>query len=106
MQEAQPLLIFPYNGNGVDVLDSIGSAYRFIGFVDDHNAEGRVDANGYPDPSDCQCVLPVDVGCSRCLNGLRVGSGALMRLGSNVISSVDLPLGSTSVFFKMKQRFQ
>jgi hypothetical protein len=45
MQEAQPLLIFPYNGNGVDVLDSIGSAYRFIGFVDDHNAEGRVDAN-------------------------------------------------------------
>ena len=35
MQEAQPLLIFPYNGNGIEALDCIGSAYRFIGFVDD-----------------------------------------------------------------------
>jgi hypothetical protein len=26
MQEALPLLILPYNDNGVDVLDSIGSA--------------------------------------------------------------------------------
>ena len=48
MQEAQPLLIFPYNGNGIEALDCIGSAYRFIGFVDDTPEKRGIDPNGYP----------------------------------------------------------
>lgn len=48
MQEAQPLLIFPYNGNGIEALDCIGSAYRFIGFVDDTPQKRGIDPNGYP----------------------------------------------------------
>jgi sugar O-acyltransferase (sialic acid O-acetyltransferase NeuD family) len=47
VQEAQPLLIFPYNGNGLEALDCIGSAYRFIGFVDDTPEKRGVDSNGY-----------------------------------------------------------
>jgi sugar O-acyltransferase (sialic acid O-acetyltransferase NeuD family) len=48
MQDAQPLLIFPYNGNGIEALDCIGSAYRFIGFVDDTPEKRGIDPNGYP----------------------------------------------------------
>lgn len=48
MQEAKPLLIFPYNGNGIEALDCIGSAYRFIGFVDDTPEKKGTDSNGYP----------------------------------------------------------
>jgi sugar O-acyltransferase (sialic acid O-acetyltransferase NeuD family) len=48
VQEAQPLLIFPYNGNGIEALDCIGSAYRFIGFVDDTPEKKGIDPNGYP----------------------------------------------------------
>jgi sugar O-acyltransferase (sialic acid O-acetyltransferase NeuD family) len=48
VQEAQPLLIFPYNGNGIEALDCIGSAYRFIGFVDDTPEKRGIDPNGYP----------------------------------------------------------
>ncbi len=48
MQEAQPLLIFPYNGNGIEALDCLGSAYRFIGFVDDTPQKIGIDPNGYP----------------------------------------------------------
>lgn len=33
MQKVHPLLIFPYNGNGIEALDCIGSGYQFIGFV-------------------------------------------------------------------------
>ena len=29
------LLIFPFNGNGQEALDCVGSAYRVLGFVDD-----------------------------------------------------------------------
>jgi len=47
-EEAQPLLIFPYNGNGIEALDCIGSAYRFIGFVDDTPQKRGIDPNGYP----------------------------------------------------------
>jgi sugar O-acyltransferase (sialic acid O-acetyltransferase NeuD family) len=35
MKDKIGLLIFPYNGNGLEALDCIGDAYRFIGFVDD-----------------------------------------------------------------------
>jgi len=48
MQEAEPLLIFPYNGNGIEALDCIGSAFRFIGFVDDTPEKQGTDPNGYP----------------------------------------------------------
>ncbi len=48
MQEPQPLLIFPYNGNGIEALDCIGSQYRFIGFVDDTPEKIGIDPNGYP----------------------------------------------------------
>ena len=48
MQEPQPLLIFPYNGNGIEALDCIGSSYRFIGFVDDTPEKVGIDSNGYP----------------------------------------------------------
>ncbi len=33
--QTKDLLIFPCNGNGVEALDCLGSAYRLIGFVDD-----------------------------------------------------------------------
>jgi sugar O-acyltransferase (sialic acid O-acetyltransferase NeuD family) len=48
MQDAQPLLIFPYNGNGIEALDCLGSAYRFIGFVDDTPQKRGIDPHGYP----------------------------------------------------------
>ncbi len=48
MQKAQPLLIFPYNGNGIEALDCIGGAYQFIGFVDDTPDKRGTDPNGYP----------------------------------------------------------
>lgn len=33
----EKLLIFPYNGNGIEALDCIGNQFEFIGFVDDTN---------------------------------------------------------------------
>ena len=48
MNEAQPLLIFPYNGNGIEAIDCIGSGYRLIGFVDDTPEKQGIDSNGYP----------------------------------------------------------
>jgi sugar O-acyltransferase (sialic acid O-acetyltransferase NeuD family) len=35
MADKQDLLIFPYNGNGLEALACIGEQYRFIGFIDD-----------------------------------------------------------------------
>jgi sugar O-acyltransferase (sialic acid O-acetyltransferase NeuD family) len=32
---APALLVFPYNGNGLEALDCLGVAWRFVGFVDD-----------------------------------------------------------------------
>jgi sugar O-acyltransferase (sialic acid O-acetyltransferase NeuD family) len=46
-QEAQPLLIFPYNGNGIEALDCLGSTYRLVGFVDDTTKKRGIDSNGY-----------------------------------------------------------
>jgi len=31
----QKLLIFPYNGNGLEALDCLGGEYDFLGFIDD-----------------------------------------------------------------------
>ena len=35
MIEPQSLLIFPCNGNAIEAIDCLGTAYRFVGFVDD-----------------------------------------------------------------------
>lgn len=41
-----PLLIFPFNGNGLEALDCLGEAYRLVGFVDD-NPEKRSHAGEF-----------------------------------------------------------
>jgi sugar O-acyltransferase (sialic acid O-acetyltransferase NeuD family) len=46
--DVQPLLIFPYNGNGIEALDCLGSAYQFIGFVDDTPQKIGTQVNGHP----------------------------------------------------------
>ncbi len=46
--EAQPLLIFPCNGNGVEALDRLGDAYRCVGFVDDTPEKQVGDTHGIP----------------------------------------------------------
>ena len=33
--EARPLLIFPFNGNGLEALDCLDGQFRLLGFVDD-----------------------------------------------------------------------
>jgi sugar O-acyltransferase (sialic acid O-acetyltransferase NeuD family) len=45
--DAQPLLIFPYNGNGREALDCLGDAYRCVGFVDDTPEKQGMDAHGH-----------------------------------------------------------
>ena len=45
---AQDLLIFPYNGNGLEALDALGPAYRCIGFVDDLPAKWGQGLGGHP----------------------------------------------------------
>ena len=45
---AFPLLIFPYNGNGIEALDCLDETYRFIGFIDDTPEKQGVDPHGYP----------------------------------------------------------
>lgn len=47
MPETPALLIFPYNGNGVEALDCIGDAYRFIGFVDDTQGKIGITKDGH-----------------------------------------------------------
>ena len=46
--DAQPLLIFPCNGNGIEALDCLGEAYRLIGFVDDTPEKQGSTVHGYP----------------------------------------------------------
>ncbi len=48
VEDVQPLLIFPYNGNGLEALDCLGNVYQFIGFVDDTPQKIGTHANGYP----------------------------------------------------------
>ena len=45
--EPTPLLIFPYNGNGLEALHCLGSAYRLAGFVDDTPEKQGADAYGH-----------------------------------------------------------
>lgn len=41
------LLIFPYNGNGLEALDAVGEAYEFIGFIDDTPGKQGMHPNGF-----------------------------------------------------------
>lgn len=43
----QDLLIFPYNGNGLEALDCLGNTYNFIGFVDDTKEKQGVNTFGH-----------------------------------------------------------
>ena len=43
---AQPLLIFPCNGNGVEALDCLGDRYSFAGFIDDTSEKQGTDPHG------------------------------------------------------------
>jgi sugar O-acyltransferase (sialic acid O-acetyltransferase NeuD family) len=45
---ARRLLIFPYNGNGIEALDCLGEAHRFLGFIDDTPEKQGTDPRGYP----------------------------------------------------------
>ncbi len=45
---AQPLLIFPCNGNGIEALDCLGETYEPIGFVDDAVEKRGTRVAGYP----------------------------------------------------------
>jgi sugar O-acyltransferase (sialic acid O-acetyltransferase NeuD family) len=42
-----PLLIFPYNGNGIEALDCLGIAYQLIGFIDDTPEKQGNNGQGY-----------------------------------------------------------
>jgi sugar O-acyltransferase (sialic acid O-acetyltransferase NeuD family) len=43
----RPLLIFPFNGNGVEALDCLGEEFRCIGFIDDDHRKQSGVAFGY-----------------------------------------------------------
>lgn len=47
MAEPQPLLIFPYNGNGLEALDCLGDAFRCVAFVDDTPEKQGWNAHGH-----------------------------------------------------------
>ena len=48
MPVAQPLLIFPCNGNAIEALDCLGDAHDLIGFIDDTAEKQGSGAHGYP----------------------------------------------------------
>jgi sugar O-acyltransferase (sialic acid O-acetyltransferase NeuD family) len=41
------LIVFPYNGNGLEALDCLGSAYRLVAFVDDTPEKQGRDRHGH-----------------------------------------------------------
>ena len=45
---ARPLLIFPFNGNGLEALDCLGDAWTLAGFVDDTPEKQGRTAHGHP----------------------------------------------------------
>lgn len=44
----EKLLIFPFNGNGLEALDCIGNQYEFVGFIDDTPEKQGISAQGFP----------------------------------------------------------
>jgi sugar O-acyltransferase (sialic acid O-acetyltransferase NeuD family) len=94
VSEAQPLLIFPYNGNGIEALDCIGSGYRFIGFVDDTPQKRGIDSNGYSVfdrdafarfPDACILAIPGSPGSYRTRKELIQGLGIAEERFARVI---------------------
>lgn len=47
-RDSDSLLIFPFNGNALEALDCLGSAHRFLGFVDDTLEKQGVSKCGRP----------------------------------------------------------
>jgi sugar O-acyltransferase (sialic acid O-acetyltransferase NeuD family) len=45
---ARPLLIFPFNGNGLEALDCLGDAWTLAGFVDDTPEKQGRSKHGHP----------------------------------------------------------
>jgi sugar O-acyltransferase (sialic acid O-acetyltransferase NeuD family) len=45
---ARPLLIFPFNGNGLEAIDCLGSAFELLGFIDDTPSKQGRGAAGVP----------------------------------------------------------
>ena len=43
----EPLLIFPYNGNGLEALDCLGTSYRLLSFIDDSPDKQQRGVHGY-----------------------------------------------------------
>jgi hypothetical protein len=43
----QPLLIFPYNGNGIEALECLGADFDLVGFVDDTPEKQGKDRYGH-----------------------------------------------------------
>jgi sugar O-acyltransferase (sialic acid O-acetyltransferase NeuD family) len=46
-EEVPGLLIFPFNGNGLEALDCLGSAFQLLGFVDDTPEKQGINAYGH-----------------------------------------------------------
>jgi sugar O-acyltransferase (sialic acid O-acetyltransferase NeuD family) len=44
--EAKSLLIFPFNGNGLEALDCLGTAFRLLGFIDDTPEKQGISSHG------------------------------------------------------------
>ncbi len=47
MPTARPLLIFPYNGNGLEALDCLGESWRLACFIDDTPAKQGLGKHGH-----------------------------------------------------------
>ena len=47
-KELRPLLIFPYDGNGIEAVDCLGDIYRLVGFVDDTPEKQGTGMGGHP----------------------------------------------------------
>jgi sugar O-acyltransferase (sialic acid O-acetyltransferase NeuD family) len=43
----QQLLIFPYNGNGREAVDALGTQFEMVGFIDDTPNKQGIDRNGF-----------------------------------------------------------
>jgi sugar O-acyltransferase (sialic acid O-acetyltransferase NeuD family) len=46
--DAEPLLIFPCNGNAIEAIDCLGERYRLIAFIDDTAAKQGTTVHGFP----------------------------------------------------------
>lgn len=80
------VLIFPFNGNGLEALDCLSAEHRFIGFVDDDTSKQGKSAQGFEVfsrealkkyPSACVLAVP--------------GSPDSFLKRAGIISSLELP---------------